>query len=122
MKRLFFANCRVEIAPWGDHEAFDCDDAEVWIEGDSILVSYFDEDGIVVLEGNSDHAGGWTLGARSRPRRARLLPLDSGGEGVGDPGADGRAGGVSRSYRGSIVEQGESGRWTLHLGVPASED
>jgi len=106
MKRVFYPDCRVEVASWGDHDAFVCDDAEVWIEGESILVSYFDEEGIVVLEGRSDRAEGWTLGARSRPRRATLAPVED----------------EERSYAGSIDEQGESGEWLLRLGAPASDD
>ncbi len=104
MSRTFYADCRIEIDDLGDAPAFACDDAEVWIERDAMLVSYFDDDGIVVLEGRADGASGWTLAARSRPRRAFLSPI---GEDPGD-------------YAGTIEEQGESARWRLRLGDPAS--
>jgi hypothetical protein len=102
MKRLYFPDCRVEVAAWAEYDAFVCDDAETWIEDESILVSYFDDEGIVVLEGISDRNDGWVLAARSRPRRATLLPVE----------------GNDRSYVGSIDEQGESASWTLRLGTP----
>ena len=103
MTRVFYPDCAVEVSAWGETSAFACDDAEVWIDGDSILVSYFDEDGIVVLEGQPDGAGGWALVARSRPRRANLSP-------IGDD---------SRRFEGTIEEQGEGGHWELCLGEPA---
>jgi len=106
MTRIFYPECRIEVASCGDRDAFACDDAEVWIEDDSILVSYCDDEGIVVLEGRSDRAAGWTLGGRSRPRRATLRPVE----------------GEHRCYAGSVDELGETGRWTLRLGVPAAED
>ena len=49
--RVHHPTCDVSVAAFGDHDAFACDDAEVWIEGEMILVSYFDDNGIVVLEG-----------------------------------------------------------------------
>ncbi len=35
MSRIFYPDCRVEVAAWGECEAFICDDAEVWIELDT---------------------------------------------------------------------------------------
>lgn len=102
MSRIFYADSLIEVEAWGDREAFCCDDAEVWIEDASILVSYFDDEGIVVLEGHSDGASGWVLAARSRPRRATLSPTEAGG----------------RSFAGSIEELNESGAWRLRLGEP----
>lgn len=106
MKRISYPECQVEVEAWAEHDAFACEDAEVWIEGDLILVSYFDDDGIVVLEGKSDGSGGWKLGARSRPRRATLSAVPNEGG----------------SYTGSIEEGGETGAWKLRLGVPVDED
>jgi len=102
MTRHYFPDCRIEVAAWAESEAFACDDAEAWIEAESILVSYFDDEGIVVLEGTSDRDDGWVLTARSRPRRATLRPVE----------------GEDRSFVGSIDQQGESSTWTLRLGVP----
>jgi len=101
MTRRYFPDCRIEVAAWAENDAFACDDAEAWIEDESILVSYFDDDGIVVLEGTADRDDGWVLTARSRPRRATLRPVD----------------GEDRSFAGSIDERGESSTWTLRLGV-----
>ena len=96
-------DCAVEVERWSRHDPFECDDAEVWIEGDSILISYFDEDGIVVFEGHPDEEGGWALIARSRPRRAFLKPMP---EAIGH-------------FVGEFDEQGEVAVWRLRLGRPA---
>jgi hypothetical protein len=100
MTRRHYPECHVVVSAWEEQAALDCEDAEVWIEDESILVSYFDEDGIVVLEGLSDRNGGWTLMARSRARRATLSPV-AGEEAV---------------LRGSIDEMGHTVDWTLRLG------
>ena len=106
MTRSYYPDSRVEVSAWEDQEAFECDDAEVWIEDGSMLISYFDADGIVVLEGHLGPGNGWALVARSRPRRATLRPI----------GSD------VRGFEGSIDEQGVSIRWTLRLGTPATPD
>ena len=106
MTRQYFPDCCVEVAAWADYDDFACDDAEAWIEDESILISYFDDEGIVVLEGISDREDGWILTARSRPRKATLRPV------VGE----------SRSFVGSIDEQGESSNWKLRLGPPSPFD
>ena len=100
MARAHHADCRVEVEAWTSREAFDCDDAEVWIEEDSILVSYFDDEGMVVLEGRPEAPDGWRLTARSRPWRAFLRPI---GEAPG-------------SFAGEIDEQGEVVAWRIRLG------
>lgn len=105
MSRVHHPACRVAVEAWGGREAFDCDDAEVWIDGDAILVSYFDDEGIVVLEGRREGTDGWRLTARSRPRRAFLRPMDEA------PG----------SFVGEIDEQGEVAGWRLSLGPPGTE-
>ena len=102
MSRIYYPECRVEVDEDGDRDGFECDDAEVWIEEASILISYFDDDGIVVLEGRPDEASGWILSARSRPRRAILTPMTD------SPG----------SFAGEFDEQGEVAAWRLHLGNP----
>ena len=102
--RVHHPTCDVSVAAFGDHDAFACDDAEVWIEDEMILVSYFDDDGIVVLEGWPREGGGWELSARSRPRRAFLAPM------ADSPGV----------LEGEIDEQGEVARWRLTLGEPAA--
>ena len=108
MTRVHHPACEIEVEAWGDREAFVCDDAEVWIEGDSILISYFDDEGIVVLEGRPDDELGWMLSARSRPRQAFLRPMDeSPGASIGRPETD---------FVGEINEQGEIAIWRLRLG------
>ena len=111
MTRVHHPTCVVEVEAWGDREAFACDDAEVWIEGESILICYFDDEGIVVLEGRPDDAHGWTIAARSRPRQAFLRPMDeSPGAPVERPATD---------FVGEINEQGETAIWRLRLGPSA---
>jgi hypothetical protein len=85
---------------------FSCEDAEVWIEDELILISYFDDEGIVVLEGRSDGDQGWALMARSRPWRAFLRPAPE------------KAG----CFVGEIDEQGETADWRLTLGAPEKEN
>ena len=106
MSRRYHPDCLVEVSAWGSREPVRCDDAEVWIEGDAILVCYFDDEGIVVLEGRSDGVGGWQLAARSRPRRAFLEP---------DANED-------RLYVGEIEEHGEGAGWRLRLSEPEARD
>ena len=102
MSRVHYPECRVEVEGGGAREPFACDDADVWVEGESILISYFDDDGMVVLEGRPDADAGWTISARSRPRQAFLKPMSE------DPG----------SFVGEIDEQGEVSIWRLRLGEP----
>ena len=103
--RLHHENCLVEVSAWGERGDSRCDDAEVWIEGEAILISYLDDEGLVVLEGRSDGEGGWTLAGRSRPWRASLEP----------------APGEARAWVGEIEEQGERGRWRLRLAEAEAE-
>ena len=102
--RVHHPVCAVSVAAFGETEAFACDDAEVWIDGDQILVSYFDDDGIVVLEGWPRDEGGWEFSARSRPRRAFLAPM-----------AD-----SPHILEGEIDEHGDVAVWRLTLGEPAT--
>jgi len=44
--RVLYVDCRVDVAAWKGLDAFECDDAEVRIEGDQVVVSYFDEEGM----------------------------------------------------------------------------
>jgi hypothetical protein len=110
--RIYHPDSRIAIEPADSvgasetFEVFECEDAEVWIEGDSILISYFDDEGIVVLEGRGDEIGGWALTGRSRPRRGRLEP------GRAAPG----------EFAGELEEHGERGRWSLRLGAPVACD
>jgi hypothetical protein len=111
MSRVHHPECRVEVEAWGDREAFECDDAEVWIEGELMLISYFDDEGIVVLEGHPDSESGWTLSARSRPRQAILRPMDESSSDL--------SGNWVSEFTGEISEQGEAAVWRLRLGPAA---
>ena len=110
MSRIHYTECLIAVEATADRGSFECDDAEVWIEEESIRISYFDDDGIVVLEGSPEKAtdtseatfGAWTLSARSRPWRAFLRPMDEA------PG----------TYTGEIDEHGEIAVWRLRLGEP----
>ena len=100
--RRHYDACDIEVGAFGDFERFECDDGEVWIDGDVLLISYFDEAGIVVLEGwpDKEEAGTWRLSARSRPRRAFLRPMAE----------------ASDILVGEIDEQGDVAPWRLRLG------
>ncbi len=102
MSRTHYPECRVEVEGGLDREPFDCEDAEVWIESESILISYFDEEGMVVMEGRPGDESGWTLSARSRPWRAFLKPMSEA------PG----------SFAGEIDVEGEITTWRIRLGEP----
>ncbi len=102
MSRVHYPDCRVEVERSETRETFECDDADVWIEDESILISYFDDEGMVILEGRPDDEAGWRLSARSRPRQAFLKPMAE------DP----------CSFTGEIDEQGEVTIWRLRLGEP----
>ncbi|MFK7896758.1 MAG: hypothetical protein AB8G23_13030 [Myxococcota bacterium] len=105
MSRIHLDDGCIEVEALGDAEAFSCDDAEVWIEDGLILISYFDEEGIVVLEGRAEDDGGWALMARSRPRRAFLRPLPE----------------KTGCFVGEIEEQGETCAWRVTLRALAKE-
>ena len=105
MTRIHHPDSYVEVEAWAEHERFSCDDAEVWIDEETILVSYFDDEGVVVLEGWREDDLGWRLSARSRPRRASLRPI------ADTPGV----------LEGEIDEQGQIARWRLRLGGPAPD-
>ena len=64
MSRVHHPACCIEVEAWPAREAFCCDDAEVWIDTESILISFFDDEGMVVLEGRPEPSGGWQLVAR----------------------------------------------------------
>lgn len=107
MSRIHYPACEVEVDAFEEGaEDFSCEDAEVWIEDNVILISYFDDEGIVVLEGTEDGNQGWQLMARSRPRRAFLRPLPE------------KAG----CFVGEIEEQGETAAWRVSLGAPQKEN
>lgn len=112
MSRVHHPECDVEVEGCEEIDAFECDDAEVWLEDEAILISYFDDDGIVVLEGwpetRDEAAGatpGWRLSARSRPRRAFLRPMAEA------PG----------TYVGEIEQHGATSAWRLRLGGSAGQ-
>jgi hypothetical protein len=111
MTRVHHPECQVEVEAWGDREAFECDDAEVWFEDELMLISYFDDEGIVVLEGRPDPDSGWKLSARSRPWQAFLRPMD-------DSSVD-ETGNGNSDFVGEINEQGEVAVWRLRLGPAA---
>lgn len=109
MTRSFYPACEIQVEAFADAEAFACDDAEVWIEDDVMLVSYFDDEGPVVFEGRAEPGGaGWRLGARSRPWQASLV--------AESPGSGEAAATV---FRGVIETLEERAGWSLKL-IPAN--
>lgn len=67
-----FLACRAEVRFDDGRPPFEDDDVEVRIEGEWILLCYWDERGAVVFEGAQSAPGRFELKARSRPRTARL--------------------------------------------------
>ena len=111
MTRSFYPACEVAVEAFADAAAFACEDAEVWIEGDVMLVSYFDDEGPVVFEGRAaPDRSGWQLGARSRPWQASLA--------ADPPGPARRAPSVPTLFRGVIETPEGRASWSLKL-IPA---
>lgn len=94
-----FRACRAEIEG-GDEPRFEDDDVEVRIEGDRMLLCYWDDRGVVVFEGPRGADGRFALRARSRPRVASVVLLEERGV-VEGTWREGDASGVLR------VELGE---------------
>lgn len=86
----------------GDADRFEDDDCDVELEGDSLIVSYFDEEGPLVFVGTpSDDGTRFDLVCRSRPRRGTL-----------ERSADGRF------LEGQWSERELSGTWHITLAEP----
>ena len=65
--------CRASVgSDAGEPELLD-DDVDVELADGRILVSYFDDQGPVVLQGQETAPGRYALSARSRPRKAELV-------------------------------------------------
>ncbi len=95
-----FSGCRVTIDYGDARGVVEDEDADLQVEGDRLLLSYWDERGVVVLIGAESAPGRWELHARSRPRRCSLA----------------REG--ARTFTGSWVEGDESG--SLRVEIPAA--
>ena len=67
-----FSGCRVVVRYDDGREDFEDDDCDVRFEAGSVLVTYFDERGPVVMQGREEGAE-MELHARSRPRVVRLV-------------------------------------------------
>ncbi len=90
--------CRVEVVPEAGASPFDDDDCDVRLEGDQLVVTYWDEDGVVVFDGNRDADGKFDLWCRSRPRRAELRFCEE-----------------NRVLEGSWSERENRGSWRIEL-------
>ncbi len=88
--------CRLVLLSQDGSPVFECDDGEVRLDGTVLLVSYFDDQGPVVLAGPEEGDGHFRLVARSRPRTATLS----------------RAG---DRLEGDWVEGDERGTWWIEL-------
>ena len=75
MSPVLHAGSRVEVAARDDRDAWTDDEADVRLADDSMVVAYFDEDGLVLFDGVPSEEGGWEFAARSRPWRAFLRPM-----------------------------------------------
>ena len=67
-----YLHCRASVGSDDGAPAFEDDDADVELAEGRILVSYFDDQGPVVLQGRETAPGCFELSARSRPRKAEL--------------------------------------------------
>lgn len=69
--------CRVVAA--FDDERPDCedDDADLQLGDGALLLTYWDDDGVVVLAGAEIEPGAFDWMARSRPRRGTLRRVDA---------------------------------------------
>lgn len=74
-----FRACRAEIRFDDGRAALEDDDALVHLEGDRLLLCYWDERGVVVFEGARRADGGYALRARSRPGVAQVSLSGDGG-------------------------------------------
>ena len=86
-----WAACRVELLS-NDAPRFACDDCEVRLDETALVVSYFDDEGPVVLAAPNDGSGRFDLVARSRPRKATLTHDEAAGVLEGDWSEGGVAG------------------------------
>ena len=95
-----FSGCRVTVGFCDGRPAFEDDDADLHLGDGELLLSYWDERGVVVLIGPESEPGCFELVARSRPRRCTLRREDP------------------RAFSGSWVEGEERG--TLRVELPAA--
>ena len=66
-----FAGCRVVVTYDDGRERFEDDDCDVSLEGDQLLITWWDERGPVVLQGRQQDER-FDVVARSRPSKATL--------------------------------------------------
>ena len=94
----FWEGCRVEVVTEAGGSRFDDDDCDVRLEGDQLVVTYWDENGAVVFDGSRDEGGVFDLWCRSRPRRAELHFCEE-----------------NRALEGSWSERESRGTWRIEL-------
>jgi len=101
-----WSDCRVEVVSALPGEPpVTCDEGEVRLEGEELLVTYFDDRGPVVLAGRGDGGGHFALTGRSRPRTASL-----------------HRAGEARELVGSWEEGGERGYWSVVLPARGADE
>jgi len=72
--------CKVEVLDASGELIHVDDDAELRVDGDALLLHYWDEVGVVVFEGRREaDTQSYQLWCRSRPRKATLSRGDSAG-------------------------------------------
>lgn len=72
MKLVQFNGCHVVVGEGGPFQAVEDDDADLALGEGELLLSYWDDQGAVVLVGPEDEPGRFELMGRSRRRRATL--------------------------------------------------
>ncbi len=93
-----YSGCRVVVTYDDGREPFEDDDCDVSLDGDRLLVTYWDDRGVVVLAGKEQGAT-YDVVARSRPSKATLT----------------RHGDV---FQGTWQERDDSGGLRIELGTP----
>lgn len=91
-------NSRMDSVYYDDTEALEDEPCEVRIDGDLIVVSYEDDDGVVIYKGKSQGAGHFQLTAPERNAKATLHMFEG-----------------SKILEGFWIEEGYKGFWRITL-------
>jgi hypothetical protein len=83
---------------YGDNPAFEGEECEIRINGNEIVISYSDSDGVVIYKGKDEGSGHFVLECPERRGRATLHQIPT-----------------SKFLEGFWVEDGDKGFWRITL-------